>query len=384
MREHAFHRIDRPRELLALRPALRLVLRQPPRRRKRAPDQLVHRHRAREKGADVAIDVSHRPGVVGARQVGDHLAHFLGRLRAIHRQQHLHRALEAIGVPANRDQRAALGEQARVEVGEDRAVTGAAHLDHLIVHLAAVAHLNVLFAHGDRTGRGGVGDHLIRVGGIDLLDQQIHHVGDGAGDPPGDAIVVTGEDVRQAGHGDADHVQVRRLQVQLHHHRGQQVGEVGIVGDQRLATDGVLAVDDPGVRSAHHRQRVDAQPLSARLATQPRRRRLGGWLLDRKHPLELGRDRGRQRPHGRSAGQRAATRQRLVRIDLLGPRHSDRQRQQQAGRLLGPVVRDAPDVEQPDRERVGRIPGRRLGRHQPILERLVFLDRDVHSVGERP
>src|SRR5438105_13462765 len=68
-------------------------------------------------------------------------------------------------------------------------------------------------------------------------------------EPPGDAAVVTHDDVRMTGKTDSRHIETCAAQMHFVPEIGHLVAEVHVVREQRLARDCVRAGDYPVVRS---------------------------------------------------------------------------------------------------------------------------------------
>ena len=87
------------------------------------------------------------------------------------------------------------------------------------------------------------------AGAAGVFDVDVLHVGAEVGEAPGDVVVVADDDEGIAGEGDSGGVEVRGggLEIGLVPDAGDAVGEVHVVGEERLAGGGAGAGDDPVV-----------------------------------------------------------------------------------------------------------------------------------------
>ena len=180
----------------------------------------------------------------------------------------------------------------------------------------AFAHAFDLDGHGlDRERPVAVGRQILaRLVRVDLLDEQVLHVGAGVGEAPGHRIAAPEHDQRHAGERGADHVGRRRVRLPQRQMRevpdrgGAQL-QVRIVGEQRLARGRACAGHHPVVGSGGAEQIIDQRGsgvfLGAVRAAQrielgdfgQRRRRIGG--IQRHQVFDLRRRqalRGKRQP----------------------------------------------------------------------------------------
>ncbi len=106
-------------------------------------------------------------------------------------------------------------------------------------HRIAAGHLNDLLANL-QIGPLSVELHLVGVGWVDPLEEQVLDVGAGVGDTPGDPLVVTDHDTGKTGEGEAGHVQGAgiaygfTMQGILIPDRRHADAQVGVVGQDRF------------------------------------------------------------------------------------------------------------------------------------------------------
>ena len=279
------------------------------------------------------------------------------------------------------------GVCAGIGAGEHRAVGGAADGDPYVVTPG----------HRDRLRAGAQRDQapvLEPAVAADPLDVQVGDVGSEVGEAPRDVGVVADHHARHAGEAEAGHVvgavgvDGAAVQPHLHPYSRERDAQVRVVGQQRRAGGGVLAIDHP---------RVAAQAVAA---PEPGR-----------HPVdpsaEVGQEALGPRAPGRSLGHPAAARGGVLLEDAVDDpalvddravpfegvrrveagdgvgRHrlgaGDQRRQLRAVDLLGHVAAQVPGHRLEPRQRVGRHPvGRAVVAAAEVEQRV--LERDLRRV----
>ena len=249
------------RGLLIRQPALPVVARVPARRRRHAPNVvggIAQRHTACGLEADVALVVrSHHAlhGRVVVRQPRKELIHALGLVGLEARQHGLVVIVQR--APAQRDHIFAQVQHLGVRllnVAQHGAMARAAQLQQQ-VGLALDA--DGFVAHGELGPS--VGRAVLRgIGGVDLLQIQVLHIGAGVGEAPGDLVGTAQHHKGQARQGGAYGINgaqgcaVRRLarrglQARKVPDGGGRQAQVRVVGQQRLAAHGAGARNHPVV-----------------------------------------------------------------------------------------------------------------------------------------
>ena len=124
-----------------------------------------------------------------------------------------------------------------VDVGQNRPVPRRADLQE---NVRRVLDMDDLIVRDE--GFGAVGRQILGgVARIDRLDEQILRIGVGAGDAPGDAVVLSEQHERRAGHGRALYGQSRRDDSREIPQDRRLNSEVRIVGEDRFAGLGARA-----------------------------------------------------------------------------------------------------------------------------------------------
>ena len=88
---------------------------------------------------------------------------------------------------------------------------------------------------------------LVRVRGIEMLDEEVGDVGAGVGHAPGNSLVMPDHHERQAGKSGAGNAEPRRNQVRHVPNARHGMAQMRVVGEQRFARASVRAAHYPVV-----------------------------------------------------------------------------------------------------------------------------------------
>ena len=148
-------------------------------------------------------------------------------------------------------------ERARFSVGRTPEKMGVMAVPWRVAGMSMTTSLLPLMWMISRSWRRGCQDAVLRLvlgGGASaagVFDVDILDGGAEVGEAPGDVVVVTSDDEGNAGKGDAGDMEVAGgawgIEVSLIPDAGDAVGEVHIVGEERLAGGGAGAGDGPVV-----------------------------------------------------------------------------------------------------------------------------------------
>jgi len=264
-------RIEDRRQLVEGDEALPVVLPRPTRRGHQPLALGSQGHQAGHLIADVALHIGVDEVLSGRWPMTHGLAELLPVASPVQQEDGLG-VLAGLGHHRAQRQRSLLAGDTRAD---DRPVAG--HQDLLHHRLAPTAHADLL-PHDLAVHPLAAGLVLTRVLGVDPLHEQVIAVGHGIGDAPGDAIVVADDDPRHAGNGGADHIGAAAVEMHLVPDVGHLQGQVGIVGQQRLARRRFRAVHRPVVAAAPsgtgqllHLAQLLQQRRSQAAALSPRR-----------------------------------------------------------------------------------------------------------------
>ena len=243
--------------------------------------------------------------------------------------------------------------EVRDDIGENRSVPRRSHVQG---DVRPAFDVDRLVARRERLGSVGR-QILIGIGRVDRLDEQLLNGRVGAGDAPGDAIVLSEEDAGNSGDG-------RALQRAFGRDDAGEVPkdrradfEMGIVGENGLAGHGPRAGDDPFVRGAVPQRQEPAERI--------------GWAVE-LGVARAGDGGGCDRPIGLRHGEEPA---RLLRRQLLLEVGAQRLELVIDAQVQGHQL--APD------QRVGGRPGLgRIAEDQELRRQRVFVrfDKCVDAV----